>query len=90
MCSGYGSYGQLGNGSSNSVNWTTPVTVSSISNAVKIYTASSGYSTDYGHSCALLSDGSVKCWGSLNTYGNAATPVAITGMTNVVDFSMSK
>ena len=66
-----------------------PVTVSGINNAVKVYTASSAYSTNYGRSCALLSDGSVKCWGHLPHYGSASTPVTISGMTNVVDVSLS-
>lgn len=88
-CSGTGNNGELGNGGTSNVNWTTPVTVNSISNAVKIYTATTGYSTIYGRSCALLSDGSVKCWGYLPNYGQVSSPVAISGMTNVVHFSMS-
>jgi hypothetical protein len=87
-CMGYGNYGQLGNGGASQS--PTAVSVSGINNAVKVYTASSGYSTNYGHSCALLLDGSVKCWGYLQSYGQANTPVAITGLTSVIDFSMSK
>lgn len=62
VCGGYGGYGQLGNGSYTSANWRTPVTVSGISNAVKVFTNGGAYSTSYGSSCALLVDGSVKCW----------------------------
>lgn len=86
-CMGYGGYGQLGDGSGGSSN--VAVTVSGISNAVKVYTASSSYSTDYGHSCALLSNGQIKCWGYLASYGSSTTPVTISGISNAVDFSMS-
>jgi alpha-tubulin suppressor-like RCC1 family protein len=89
VCGGYGAYGQLGNGATSNANWTTPVTVSGISNAVKVFTASSEYSTPYGRSCAILSDGTVKCWGYLPSYGQANSPVSITGVTGAVDLSMS-
>ena len=46
--------GELGNGSTTF--GSTPVTVSSLANAVKVATGN-------GHTCALLSDGSVDCWG---------------------------
>lgn len=69
MCGGAGGYGQLGNGASTTVGWVTPVSVSNIKNAVKVLTMSSGYSTTYGLSCALLADGLIKCWGSNATYG---------------------
>jgi hypothetical protein len=75
-CWGSGSYGQLGNGTSPSFA-SAPVTVLGISNAVKVYAASSGYSTAYGRSCALLADGTIKCWGYLPSAGQYATPVGI-------------
>ena len=85
---GSGDYGQLGNGYSYTSLY--PVEVTGITNAVKVYTASAGYSTAYGRSCALLSDTTVKCWGYLPSYGQVNTPLAITGLTGVVDFSMSQ
>lgn len=44
-CMGYGGYGQLGNGANS--NSSVAVTVSGISNAIKVFTTSSGYSTPY-------------------------------------------
>ncbi len=77
-CWGYGYYGQLGNGST-STQRTTPVSVSSISTAASV---SAG---DY-HTCAMLSGGSVSCWGYGNygqlgdgSTGNQYTPVEVFG-----------
>lgn len=90
-CAGTGGYSQLGNGGSTSMNWiANPVTVSGIGNAIKVYTNSSGYSTNYGRSCALLSDGTVKCWGYLYNVGNTPSPTVITGLANVIDFALSE
>ena len=79
-CWGYGAHGQLGDGSSSSTPQTTPVTVSDITNANKIYCADA-------YSCAILSDGSMKCWGRGNEgqMGNGSsssqsTPVSPTGL----------
>lgn len=58
-CWGNNDKGQLGNGTTNTAN--TPVTVSSLTNAISIGAGSY-------NSCAALSDGTVKCWGD-NTYG---------------------
>jgi hypothetical protein len=64
-CWGLNNYGELGdgtNGNSSSV----PVLVSGISNAI-------GIAAGAAHTCAVLSDGSVKCWG-LNNYGQLGDP----------------
>ena len=57
---GDNTYGQLGNGN-NSNNTTTSETVSGISTATKIVTGQ-------WHTCALLSNGQVWCWG-VNSFG---------------------
>ena len=80
-CAGTGNYGQLGNGASSNLDWINgAVTVSGISNAIKIYTASAGYSTNLGYSCALLTDGGLKCWGYFrNGVGQTNVPVSTFG-----------
>jgi hypothetical protein len=84
-CWGSDVNGQLGNGAT--AGSTTPVSVNTISNAVQI-TRSSSY-----HTCALLSDRTVSCWGdqSNGKLGNGSTasasvtsPASIAGLTNVI------
>ena len=60
-CWGDNTYGQLGNGSTNSVGETSSVEVSGITNAVEV--TAGAY-----HACALLADTTIKCWG-YGTYG---------------------
>ncbi len=71
--------GQLGNG--NYAGSDLPVTVNGISSATAI-------STGYDHACALLSGGSIKCWGrnDVGELGNGqtydySTPQAVTSGT---------
>lgn len=69
-CAGTGDYGQLGNGASNSTSWVSgAVVVANMNNAVRVITGNSGYSTNYGWTCAILSNGQTKCWGDGNSYG---------------------
>ena len=56
QCWGDSLYGALGNGTTEDVVWDTPVNVSNITTATAVSSA-------FGHSCALLSDGTVQCWG---------------------------
>lgn len=85
-CWGYNSQGQLGNGTKGG-DRTTPVAVSTLTNVSKI-------SAGYYHSCALLFDGTVRCWGLNNDgqLGNNSTvssvaPVQVFGLNNVIDLS---
>ena len=95
-CWGQNDYGQLGNGTSDPVPDTpttfnpTPVAVSGITSAVAI--SAGGW-----HTCALLRDGTIQCWGQ-NTYGQlgdgspitrpapgrSSTPVTVTGITTAI------
>ena len=56
-CWGYGASGQLGNGGSSTAY--TPTLTSSLGNSRTAVAISSGYA----HSCAILDNGSVSCWG---------------------------
>jgi alpha-tubulin suppressor-like RCC1 family protein len=89
-CWGSNSHGQLGNGTVTSgppYGSSTPVPVSGLTNVVAITTAGS-------YACALLSEGSVSCWGDNEdgTLGNGTTtdsalPVAVLGLTHIVAIS---
>ncbi|MEE2834972.1 MAG: DUF4215 domain-containing protein, partial [Myxococcota bacterium] len=80
-CSGYGTYGQMGNGTNTSTN-TSLQTVRNLTNVTGI--ASGNY-----HNCAVKSDGTVWCWG-YNRQGqlgdgstsNRNTPVQVRGITD--------
>ena len=81
-CWGNNASGQLGTGNLTSQS---QATANSITNAVSLAADLGSNSTGTGHNCAVLSDASVKCWGSGTNYvlGNgsttsSSTPVAAT------------
>lgn len=87
-CWGSNVSGQLGNGTT--TDSFTPVKVAGLTNAVAI-TASRPRLDNYGHTCALISDGTVKCWGRniVGQLGNGTTidspvPVTVSGLSNVI------
>ncbi len=70
QCWGFNFYGDLGNGSFTDTN--VPAIVSGLSGAIGITTG--GYQQS-DHSCAVLSNGTVECWGDNSTgqLGNSTT-----------------
>jgi alpha-tubulin suppressor-like RCC1 family protein/uncharacterized protein YjdB len=87
-CWGWNPYGQLGDNSYSNREY--PVAVTGISSgAVKV-------ATGMWHSCAVLSDGTVKCWGrnewgqlGNNTRTTSPVPVTVQGISNAVDIAAS-
>ena len=97
-CWGQNSGGQLGNGVNNGPDFcqfgelsyvcsTRPVAVKGLTNATALAVGAS-------HACALIKNGTVKCWGSNldGELGNGTTtasktPVAVTGLTGVTAIS---
>jgi alpha-tubulin suppressor-like RCC1 family protein len=98
QCWGDNTYGQLGDGKpippgtprggASTAHSSIPVTVVGITTAVAM-TASDGY-----HSCAVLRDGTVRCWGD-NVSGQlgdgsrtgTSTPVTVAGINTAIDVS---
>ena len=80
-CWGYGGDGQLGTGDTNNSNIPVAVTGGALENKTVTQIATGGE-----HTCALISDGTVTCWGK-GGYGqlgtgdnnNSSVPVAVTG-----------
>lgn len=81
-CWGDGKYGQLGHGTSSDSQ--TPVKVHASSTDSTPLSGVIGISSGYYHTCALINDGKVKCWGEgewgqlgNNGTGNQTTPVNV-------------
>ncbi len=86
-CWGENREGQLGNGTITNPGTAQPVAVSGISGAT-------GMTTGAYHTCALLGNGTVRCWGRNHqgqlgngTLTSASTPVTVSGLTGVVAVS---
>ncbi|MGH3646150.1 MAG: Ig-like domain-containing protein [Micromonosporaceae bacterium] len=90
-CWGLNGNGQLGMGTTDDAQLPTAQTVVGISGAVAV--AAGGF-----HSCAILGDGTVKCWGSDgmgqlgdgNPGDTSATPVVVSGLTGAVALALGE
>ena len=87
-CWGRNDHGQLGDGTMSDVPVTTPVVVQGITTAVAVSAGS------WAHTCALLADGTVRCWGDnyAGELGDGTTtdrpsPVAVPGITTATAIS---
>ena len=85
LCWGYNLYGELGNGTT-PTNSPTPVAVSSLAHAVSL-------GTSRVHTCAVLADGTAKCWGrdsfaecgaGTAVAAGRGTPVTVAGLGGIV------
>jgi alpha-tubulin suppressor-like RCC1 family protein len=90
-CWGDNGEGQLGNGMTITGSWmtysTTPVAVSGLTGATAI-------SAGFDFACALLSGGTIECWGDNSdgklgdgTTTSSSTPVAVLGLTGATTIS---
>ena len=88
-CWGKNTRGQLGAGGTGGTS-STPVQVSEITSATQVSAARD-------HTCALLSNGTVECWGGNwvgqlgdgETSDNSSTPVQVSGITTAIQVSAS-
>ena len=87
LCWGNNASGQLGNGTSTQSH--SPSPVSNLSSGV------ASVAIGYFHSCALLTGGAMKCWGSgldgelgNGVTGTSNTPVSVIGLTNAMAASL--
>jgi len=93
-CWGENVFGQLGNGTTGV---TTSVTVGSTPVAVKGISSAKAVSTSGFHACALLSGGSLRCWGdgAFGQLGNGTNqtnsmPVAVKGISTAKALSSAE
>src|SRR2546426_7555533 len=85
QCTGRNQFGQLGNGDGTFTSSSVPVAVSGLTTATRVVTGAE-------HACALLGDGTVRCWGAGDsgqrgdgTFNHSSTvPVAVGGLTGAV------
>src|SRR2546428_1957591 len=91
-CWGENVEGQLGNGTT--ANPSTGPPGSSVPVAVSGITGAASITTGAYHTCVLLGDGTVRCWGRNGqgqlgdgTLTNSATPVPVAGITSVAAVS---
>jgi alpha-tubulin suppressor-like RCC1 family protein len=98
QCWGQNESGELGNGTMDAS--AVPVQVQGLTGAIALTAGASwhaGCSTCYGYTCALLGDGTVRCWGEnldgeLGNGGSTAssTPAQVSNLSSVVSVTAGK
>jgi alpha-tubulin suppressor-like RCC1 family protein len=73
-CWGRNDTGQLGDGST--TNRFQPTPVSGLSSGVSVVAAGGGFAG--GHTCAVMSSGTVKCWGTNHSWGQVGDGTTLT------------
>jgi alpha-tubulin suppressor-like RCC1 family protein len=88
MCWGYNGNGQLGHSTGCALSLCPAGSVAGLSGTVTALTAGAR------HTCALISDGTVQCWGNNasgqlgdGTQTNSGTPVTVSGLSGVTAIS---
>jgi len=83
-CWGYGTQGQLGNGTMGNYNYAVPVTLDV--NQTMPFTGAATLSLSYQHTCALMTDKSLWCWGD-NSEGEIGVGSTATTIPNPVQIT---
>src|SRR3989441_662342 len=87
QCWGRNNFGQLGNGDGSLSSSSVPVAVRGLTTATRVVTGDA-------HTCALLGDGTVQCWGGSDdgqrgdgTFTSSSTPLRVGGLTGAAAVS---
>ncbi len=94
LCWGYNGFGQLGTGTIDTGN---PQTAYPVPKAVPGITGAIALAAGQYHACAVISDGTVRCWGANfggqlgdGTKNNSGLPVVVSGIADAVEVALGQ